>query len=378
MLFATVLTLALTGPAAPQIWIPCALHVHTKLSYDAGGHPLAVAELYRTVYGATCIAFQEHNEVNPSGTWKVLTASETTMFDILLPGVRVTNANGETWFPPTSEVVEFMAARGMIVFYAEEVTARTAMPALLPVHIGAIWRDPPTYVVPFDGGVADANIATNVARAAAAGADLIAMNHTNYCGPACTRPSITVEDYKAVSALRMLEIANAHVYGNNDGINGSVPVVRQWDVANAFRLSAGLQLLGGTGTDDAHEHDVTVMFVGSYYANHPMLAYTMVEVPSANPTRQEVLDALIARRYYATNGPAFTAISYVDGCLDVVASGGYDKLTLVADAADGVSFPVAVTEGELHGCVDRVFPLVRAELRDAGGGTAYTQHFVNQ
>lgn len=137
-------------------------------------------------------------------------------------------------------------------------------------------------------------VASHLERARAAGGIPI-VNHVNY------RHQLRPQDLIGLPGLGLFEVYNAHPVAHNDGGPGWPSTDQFWDAM----LSAGMRVYG-VAADDAHHFKFTAIttHMRKTFAL-PGAAWVMVRAPKLG--EQQILDALVAGRFYATTGVILAA-----------------------------------------------------------------------
>ena len=163
----------------------------------------------------------------------------------------------------------------------EEVTTSFGK---LPIHVNAFGLE--SLVQPLKGASVTETIQNNV-NAILESKGLASLNHPNFGW------AVTSKDIAGVNNLGFFEVYNGHPEVNNHGGGGFESLDEMWDAI----LTAGKRLRG-IAVDDAHHFKVTTRS-----SSNPGRGWVVVRAAELN--KAEILNALAAGDFYASNGVAF-------------------------------------------------------------------------
>lgn len=169
-----------------------------------------------------------------------------------------------------------------------------------PIHVNAI--NLAQYIAPQGGQLALDTLRRDVAAVLAHGQEihlpiLAVMNHPNFGW------ALTPEDLARAENGRFFEVYNGHPKVNNEGDATRPSTERMWDLALAWRLAAGKQILYGLATDDTHNYHEQAI-----NRANPGRGWIMVRAPKLTP--DHLLRAMQAGDFYASTGVALDDVAF--------------------------------------------------------------------
>lgn len=248
------------GAAAGPQWWKGNLHTHSLWS-DGEDFPEMIAAWYRE-RGYHFVAFTEHDMLQEGERWVDVNAPDAgwpprnASAKRALPGYvtrfgtwveeRTDGAQHLVRLRPLSEYRHLFEEEGrFLLLMGEEITDREG------AHVNVV--EPASAVLPRGGAGPAERIRSNL-RAVAVHEDSVGrrmlafVNHPNFLW------ALTAEEIAAIPDARFFEVWNGHSMVHNDGDDLRAGTEKIWDVVLSLRAAAGLPLIMGIASDDAHHY----------------------------------------------------------------------------------------------------------------------------
>ena len=189
------------------------------------------------------------------------------------------------------------------------------------------------------------------------------LNHPNFGW------GVTSEEFMRVRGEKFFEVYNGHPTVHNMGDTNHAGTERMWDIVLTWRLAElGLEPMFGLGTDDSHHYHTNA--VGKSNSGRGW-----VMVRSARLTADDIVKALEAGDFYASNGVRLREVRRAQGSLslEIEPEAGVTYTTQVIGTRKGFdrkNEPVRAANGEALRVTHRYSADVGAVLAEVTGTTA--------
>jgi hypothetical protein len=288
----------------PQKWRRGNLHTHTH--WSDGDHYLEMVGLWYKDRGYDFLCITDHNTIDETERWVDIAKSKGKLpafekLEARFPNewveTRMVEDRKEVRLKTFSEVSRRLnEAEKFLLLRGEEISDRFQKK---PIHLNA--TNIQEAIPPLGGSsvyeAMQRNVDAVIAQRERTGQPiLIHLNHPNFGW------GITAEDLMRVRGENFFEVYNGHPGVRNAGDEQHASTERMWDVINAFRLTElDLPLMYGLATDDGHNyHKIPSR------ASEPGRGWVVVLSESLTP--EELIAALEAGRFYASNGVTLSRV----------------------------------------------------------------------
>ena len=360
-----------TASASGTKWQKGMLHCHTYWS-DGRGFPEDAAAAYKAL-GYNFISITDHNRVGASEYWREVKPEDgpwppnvsQAIFDHYVSTfhhakTRVTNGKTEVRIQPIAETCRMFSEDGKyLIMPGVEITRDMPIPEVrlkralhtnivnLPEPIPSVVGQP--LISKRHNLSVKEMLAADFAEYRALAAkhpsmpSMFMLNHPHW--PAL---DVIAADLASIPELRFFEVCNngAELFKEGALVDDGWRNDRIWDMANAMRARAGMPLIFGVGTDDAHWYPGNGTAVLARAAGTPGDAYVRVAADELSPA--SIFSAMYTGNFHASSGVDPDAVDF-DG----------NTLSVSVPAKPGVSYAVRfiVTKRDFSATPSKVLPI---------------------
>ena len=368
-----LIALAASSPAADSAprWWKGNLHTHSLWS-DGDDYPEMIADWYKK-NGYHFLMLSDHNTLSEGQRWTTVgtnkgganaLAKYVARFGDKWVEQREEKGKGQARLKTLAEFRKlFEEPEKFMMIQGEELTDKWKV---APVHMGVVnLRE----VIKPKGGsnvleVMQNNVNAVLEQRKRTGQVMFPhLNHPNFGW------GVTSEEFMRVRGEKFFEVYNGHPTVHNMGDTNHAGTERMWDIVLTWRLAElGLEPMFGLGTDDSHHYHTNA--VGKSNSGRGW-----VMVRSARLTADDIVKALEAGDFYASNGVRLREVRRAQGSLslEIEPEAGVTYTTQFIGTRKGFdrkNEPVRAANGEALRVTHRYSSDVGAVLAEVTGTTA--------